>query len=88
MPAEQRAEYRGVDPRGVGALAAVPDPRSFDRVGTYGFVERAVLHQGLPPAPTRVMISQSARSSNIREVGIRTVVLCRPVTGWPAKLVQ
>lgn len=88
MPAQERAEDRGVDPGGIGALAAVPDPRGVHRVGTYGFVERAVLHQGLPPAPTRVMISQSARSSNICEVGIRTVVLCLPVTGWPARLVQ
>ncbi len=46
------------------------------------------VHQGLPPAPTRVMISQSARSSKTREVGIRTVVLRLPVTGWPARLIQ
>ena len=53
-----------------------------------GSVVGRPVHQGLPPAPTRVMISQSARSSKIRAVGIRTVVLRRPVTGWPARLVQ
>ena len=48
--------------------------------GRRGFVDGAVRH-GLPPVPTRVMISQSARSSKMRAVGIRTVVLRRPVIG-------
>lgn len=100
VPVEQGAEDRGVDAGGVGdvpggwqgggpvghGLAGVWSRARRDRaVG--GLVHRPV-HQGLPPAPTRVMISQSARSSNMRVVGIRTVVLCRPVTAWPARSVQ
>ena len=74
VPGQQRAEHRRIEPCGI------QEPRVV-------IVGRPV-HQGLPPAPTRVMISQSARSSKIRAVGIRTVVLRRPVTGWPARLIQ
>lgn len=63
---------------GAGDRGLVPEPR---------FVDRSV-HQGLPPTPTRVMISQSARSSKIRAVGMRTVVRRCPVTGCPARLIQ
>lgn len=78
MPAQQGAEDGGVDPVGLRGL--------FPGSGVHGvrpyrpqvFLDRAVPH-GLPPVPTRVMISHSARSSKMREVGIRTVVRVLPV---------
>lgn len=80
MPVQQSTEHRGVDLGRVGGT--VPgDGGLLDRVRSYGsqwFFQRAVRH-GLPPVPTRVMISQSARSSKMREVGMRTVVRFRPV---------
>jgi hypothetical protein len=44
------------------------------------FTEGAVRHRR-PPAPVRVVISHRVRSSKIRDMGKRTVVRCRPVTG-------
>ncbi len=86
VPAQQGPEDCGVDVGGRGEAAAVGvdgvRPHRSQRL-----VEGAVRH-GLPPVPTRVMISHRARSSKMREVGIRTVVRCRPVTGWPARLTQ
>ncbi|GAA3072255.1 hypothetical protein GCM10020000_66230 [Streptomyces olivoverticillatus] len=95
---EQEAGAGGVGGRPAavasGGSAASPpavagEERAEDRrVGAAGVVSVRPVHQGLPPDPTRVMISQRARSSKTREVGIRTVVRCLPVTGCPARLVQ
>ncbi len=77
MPVQQGGEDGGVDVAGLGRpVPGGVDGVRPDRPGA--LVQRAVGH-GLPPVPTRVMISQSARSSKMREVGIRTVVRRRPV---------
>src|SRR5690606_8060076 len=84
---QQGGEDGGV---GVGGGGGAAVPGGFGGVradGVRGSARGAVGH-GVPPVPTRVMISHSARSSKTRLVGMRTVVRPRPVTGWPARLVQ
>src|SRR5690606_25850412 len=84
---QQGGEDGGVGVGG-GGRAAVPGGFGGVRAdGVRGSARGAVGH-GVPPVPTRVMISHSARSSKTRLVGMRTVVRPRPVTGWPARLVQ
>ncbi len=86
MPVQQGAEDGGVD---LGGLrGAVPDVVAGVRAHWAQHVLDGAVGHGLPPVPTRVMISHSARSSKMREVGIRTVVRLRPVIGWPARLTQ
>lgn len=98
MPPQQGAEDGGVDVGGVGRT--VPGDGTLGVLGPLGacvhgmrsdgpqWLPRRAVRHGLPPVPTRVMISQSARSSKMREVGIRTVVRVRPVMGCPARLTQ
>lgn len=91
VPGEQGGEHRRVDGGGVG--------QGLDRLA--GCVRRChgccsslpgagtgAGGHGLPPAPTRAMMSQSARSSKTLPVGTRTLVRRCPVTGWPARLTQ
>lgn len=84
VAAQQGAEVGGVDAGGVGG----PVPCGVVGVGAEPADGLVGACHGLPPVPTRVMISQRARSSKMRAVGTRTVVRVRPVTGCPARLTQ
>ncbi|CAL9381617.1 hypothetical protein SUDANB60_01052 [Streptomyces sp. enrichment culture] len=87
VPAQQGGEHGGVGAGGLGRLC-VGEGVGGVRAGGPGGLPGGAVGHGLPPLPTRVMISHSARSSKMREVGIRTVVRRRPVTGCPARLTQ
>ncbi len=87
VPGEQGGQHRGVDGGRVGQGAGRLT-RSVRRCHGVGSSLPGPAGHGLPPAPTRAMMSQSARSSKTLSVGTRTLVRRCPVTGWPARLTQ